>query len=77
VPLLDGEQTLDEAIAQLKRDTHRYVRHQETWLRRNARLQPIDVSQPDWIQQAIVQAANFLKEEGPHWGSPPPDPRSR
>jgi len=77
LPFLDGEQTLDGAIAQLKHDTHRYVRHQETWLRRNAHLQPIDVRQRDWIQQAIAQVAAFVKEESPRRDSPPHEPRSR
>jgi tRNA dimethylallyltransferase len=60
LPYLDGEQTLDETIAQLKHDTHRYVRHQETWLRRNQRLQTIDVSQPDWVEHAVELAAAFV-----------------
>ncbi len=61
LPFLDGDQTLDEAIAQLKHDSHRYVRHQETWLRRNRCLQTIDVSHPDWIEQAVELAAAFLR----------------
>ena len=67
LPYFRGETTLDEAIARIKLDTHRYVRHQETWLRRNPRLIPIDVTQPDWIERAAALVAEFL-------GRPPRDP---
>jgi len=60
LPYLDGEQTLDETIAQLKHDTHRYVRHQETWLRRNQRLHSIDVSQPGWTEDAVEATTHFI-----------------
>ena len=30
-----GESSLEQAIERIRLDTHRYVRHQETWLRRN------------------------------------------
>jgi tRNA dimethylallyltransferase len=58
VPFIEGEQSLEEAVQQIKVDTHRYVRHQETWLRRNPRLQKIDVTEPDWIEKVagLVEA---------------------
>ena len=59
VPYIDGEQTLAEAVHQIKVDTHRYVRHQETWLRRNPRLQKIDVTEPGWIEQIAAAVASF------------------
>jgi len=65
LPYLDGEQTLELTIAQLKHDTHRYVRHQETWLRRNQRLHMIDVSQPNWTERAVEQVQRFVKEGSP------------
>lgn len=64
IPYLRGEQTLDDAIARIKTETRRYVRHQETWLRRNPRLIPIDVTQPDWIEAAARQVAGFLESAG-------------
>lgn len=60
VPYLRGEVSLAEAVARIKADTHRYVRHQETWLRRNRRLIPIDVTDPGWIDRAIVLVQEFL-----------------
>jgi tRNA dimethylallyltransferase len=65
LPYFDGVQTLEEAIAQLKHDTYRYVRHQETWLRGNQRLHAIDVNQPRWIERAFEQVGEFVKEESP------------
>jgi tRNA dimethylallyltransferase len=61
VPYLLGETTLDEAVTRIKSDTHRYVRHQETWLRRNRRLIPIDVTDPGWIERSASYVAAFLK----------------
>jgi len=65
LPYFDGVQTLEEAIAQLKHDTYRYVRHQETWLRGNQRLHAIDVNQPRWVERAFEQVGEFVKEESP------------
>ncbi len=65
LPYLAGEESLDVGIARIKHDTHRYVRHQETWLRKNARLVRIDVSQPDWIERAIELVAQFLNAADP------------
>ena len=64
-PYLSGEATLEEAVAQVKADTHRYVRHQETWLRRNPRLIPIDVTQDEWIERAADLVAHFLDRPNP------------
>lgn len=60
VPHLRGAITLDEATRRIKHDTHRYVRHQQTWLRRNRRLVPIDVTEPDWIDTAAELVGAFL-----------------
>jgi len=67
VPYLDGSQSLADATARIKVDTHRYVRHQETWLRRNSNLIPIDVTDADWIARAAGLVAAFLgkPEESP------------
>jgi tRNA dimethylallyltransferase len=61
VPYLQGEQSLAEAIAQIKVDTHRYVRHQETWLRRNPRLIPVDVTADGWVEAAACLVAAFVR----------------
>jgi tRNA dimethylallyltransferase len=60
VPVIQGEITLKEATDRIKADTHRYVRHQETWLRRNRRLVPIDVMKPGWIERSSNLVAKFL-----------------
>lgn len=63
LPYLAGEQSLAAATQQIKSDTHRYVRHQETWLRSNKRLVPIDSADVDWIDQGIHLVTDFLKNE--------------
>lgn len=63
LPYLAGEISLDEAVRQIEADTHRYVRHQETWLRRNPRLLPIDVTEDGWQERAAAMVANFLHRE--------------
>jgi tRNA dimethylallyltransferase len=60
VPYLRGDVTLADAVERTKTDTHRYVRHQETWLRRNRRLITIDVTEPGWIERGIALVAKFL-----------------
>jgi tRNA dimethylallyltransferase len=54
LPYLHGESSLDDVIERIRLDTHRYVRHQETWLRRNPRLVWFDVTAPGW-QTAVAQ----------------------
>src|SRR5215212_7463465 len=60
LPYLRGESSLDQAIEQIRLDTHRYVRHQETWLRRNARLIWFDVTALDWMAAAKTRVRSFL-----------------
>ncbi len=60
VPYLRGESSLEQAIERIRLDTHRYVRHQETWLRRNARLIWFDVTSSDWMTAAKTQVRAFL-----------------
>jgi tRNA dimethylallyltransferase len=66
VPYLRGEQSLDEAIERIKFDTHRYVRHQETWLKRNERLIRIDVTEPGWVERSATLVSRFLAGEDIH-----------
>lgn len=62
LPYLAGEIDLPTAIHQIKVDTHRYVRHQETWLRRNPHLIPIDVTQPNWQPHSATLVSRFLTQ---------------
>jgi tRNA dimethylallyltransferase len=65
LPYLRGECTLAAAVAQIERDTRRYVRHQETWLRRNPRLVRVDVAEADWQERAATLVAAFLGQPDP------------
>lgn len=60
LPYLDGAITLEHAIDRIRSDTHRYVRHQETWLRKNPRLVRVDVSADDWKANILAASAAFL-----------------
>ena len=60
LPYLRGEGTLAEVITRIQLDTHRYVRHQETWLRRNPRLVWFDVSSAGWQEAVTARVAAFL-----------------
>ncbi len=62
-PVIDGEQSLDEAIQTIKHDTHRYVRHQETWLRKNPRIIWIDATGHGWHERAATLVQTFLGEQ--------------
>ncbi len=60
VPYLRGEGELGLAIAQIKSDTRRYIKHQETWLRKNRSMITIDPSAPDWVEGAFETVGEFL-----------------
>ncbi len=60
VAYLRGETTLAEAIERIKANTHRYVRHQETWLRRNRALERFDVADESWQARLIARASEWL-----------------
>ncbi|MFN8591634.1 MAG: tRNA (adenosine(37)-N6)-dimethylallyltransferase MiaA [Thermomicrobiales bacterium] len=66
LPYLRGECDLDAAAARIRFDTHRYVRHQETWLRRNPRIQWFDVSQTGWNEAVISSVRKFLDQAEPN-----------
>lgn len=48
LPLIDGRATEDEVISQIETDSHRLIRHQQTWFRKNSRLIRIDASVDGW-----------------------------
>lgn len=60
LPYLRGEVTPEEAAERIRFDTHRYVRHQETWLRRNPRLIWYDTAQPGWVADVMERVDHFL-----------------
>jgi len=57
---LDGRTTLEEAVARIKFDTHRYVRHQSTWLKRMADVHWFDPRDANYFDQIIQCVAEFL-----------------
>jgi tRNA dimethylallyltransferase len=57
---LRGEMTLSETIARIKFNTHRYVRHQETWFRRNRAATRLDVGQSGWLERLIGEVGTIL-----------------
>jgi tRNA dimethylallyltransferase len=65
LPVLAGDEPLTAGIARIKHDTHRYVRHQETWLRSNPRLVRIDVGDPGWINLCVEMVSQFLLQPDP------------
>lgn len=65
LPYLNDAASLSEAVERIRYDTHRYVRHQETWLRKNDRLVRIDVSTNDWQASVEERVSAFLRNESP------------
>jgi tRNA dimethylallyltransferase len=63
LPFLRGEESLEDGIARIKHDTHRYARHQETWLRGNPDLVRIHVSEPDWQGDVFARVRRFLEDD--------------
>ena len=60
---LRGELTLVEARAQIGFNTHRYVRHQETWLRRDPAITWVDAADPVVAHARLAELiAGFLAE---------------
>lgn len=63
LPYLNGLISLDDAVERIRFDTHRYVRHQETWLRKNPHLVRIDVTAGGWKDHVAAMVAVFLQGE--------------
>lgn len=65
MPAIAAGGDLELAIERIKLDTHRLVRHQQTWFRKNDRLVRIDMTQSDAFAQvrerAIAHCAAFLR----------------
>lgn len=51
-PYLDGQESLEEAVRILKRDTRRFAKRQLTWFRRDSRIRPLsELSEPGSLAQ--------------------------
>jgi tRNA dimethylallyltransferase len=60
---LRGELSLAEARARIAYSTHRYVRHQETWLRRDPTVAWVDATDPAAAHARLAELiADFLAE---------------
>ena len=57
---LAGACTLAEAAERIKYHTHRYARHQLTWLRRMPGIHWFDPREPDGFEAMLEQARTFL-----------------
>jgi tRNA dimethylallyltransferase len=62
LPYLAGDISLADAVASIKHDTHRYVRHQLTWLRRANDLVWFDTSQPGWDARVRDSVETWLAD---------------
>lgn len=60
VAALEGDCTLDEAIAQVKTATHRYAKRQRTWFRKDARIHWIDANDAD-VESMTRQALGIIE----------------
>ncbi len=59
--VLDGEWTLEDALTATKKATHRFIRRQRTWYRREPGLHPLDMTDPALIAHALAMATNWLR----------------
>lgn len=59
---LAGNESLESAIARIKTNTHRYVRHQETWLRRDREALRLDPDDPAFEAELRRAADRFLAD---------------
>ena len=60
LPYLRGDSDLAAAVAQIKVDTNRYVRHQATWLRKRMDIVWFDTEDEGWEARAMGVAGDFL-----------------
>ena len=61
---LDGEGTLEEAVAIIKRDTRHFAKRQLTWFNREREVCWIDKSANDTIQNILKEMTDILKAKG-------------
>jgi len=63
IAYLNGEISLEEAIAQIKRDTRRYAKRQFTWFKRDKRIRWFDVLQYKDTSQLIEEIIVYIQEK--------------
>jgi tRNA dimethylallyltransferase len=56
---LEQSMSLDEAVAKIKTETHRYVRHQTTWFRKMERIRWFDMDD-DPMEQVLAVVEQFI-----------------
>lgn len=62
-PYFEGKVSLQTVIEQIQQNSRRYAKRQLTWYRnRMKNVHWLDVSQPDYIDNAIRQVAQFIEE---------------
>lgn len=66
LPAVLGGASIADVAERIKYETHRYVRHQETWLRKNPRLIRIDVTVDDWLDRLRDEIARDQMHEPAH-----------
>ncbi|NWJ45042.1 MAG: tRNA (adenosine(37)-N6)-dimethylallyltransferase MiaA [Chloroflexi bacterium] len=59
---LRGEMSLDEAKNRMRFATHRYIRQQHTWFRRDPAIIWLDATESNYASQAEAAIENFLRE---------------
>ncbi len=62
VDYLNGEMSITDVAERIKFHTHRYARHQMTWLRRMKTVNWFDPRDPGWFNDAIRLTKEFLRE---------------
>lgn len=60
---IEGELTLPEAVEQIRFHTHRYVRHQLTWLRKMPDVVWFDPETDDWFDDLREEVRRFLSPD--------------
>ncbi len=80
LPLVAGRATEADIVSQIETDSHRLIRHQQTWFRKNPRLIRIDASQERWEERvetlvdshcaAWLTLKRETREESAHPGEP-------
>ena len=62
LPYIQGKQSLVEVTERIRHDTHRLVRHQQTWLRKSSNLVTADVSEDGWFDRLLELIHDHLKQ---------------
>lgn len=61
VDYLEGKATLAEAVERIRFHTHRYARHQLTWLRRMRGVHWFNPDEPGWYDRLLALVRAFLE----------------